>query len=128
MKKVCVYKCKQCDAILDSDGFLILPENILDGVLESKEKGFVYRPSIEEQRTGDIVIHRCDPVTIGVCELIGWRKIGRTSTAPPNTALAWVSSSFLLARLSDAQQNPARTNPSHPVALANGTKSRRAYV
>ena len=39
MKKVCVYKCKQCDAILDSDGFLILPENILDGVLESKEKG-----------------------------------------------------------------------------------------
>lgn len=76
MKKVCVYKCKQCDAIFDSDGFLILPENILDGVLESKEKGFVYRPSIEEQRTGDIVIHRCDPVTIGVCELIGWRKIG----------------------------------------------------
>lgn len=28
MKKVCVYKCKKCDAILDSDGFLILPENM----------------------------------------------------------------------------------------------------
>lgn len=38
MKKVCVYKCKQCDAILDSDGFLILPENILDGVLNQKKK------------------------------------------------------------------------------------------
>lgn len=76
MKKVCVYKCKQCGAILDSDGFLILPENILDEIFGSKEKGFVYRPSIEEHRTGDIVIHRCDPVTIGVCKLIGWRKIG----------------------------------------------------
>lgn len=76
MKKVCVYKCKQCDAILDSDGFLILPENILDGVFESKEKGFVYRPPINAYRAGDIVIHRCDPVTIGVCKLIGWRKIG----------------------------------------------------
>lgn len=46
MKKVCVYKCKQCDAILDSDGFLILPENILDGIFESKERGFVYRTPI----------------------------------------------------------------------------------
>lgn len=76
MKKVCVYKCKQCDAILDSDGFLILPENILGEVFKSKEKGFVYRMPINAYRTGDIAIHRCDPVTIGVCELIGWRKIG----------------------------------------------------
>ena len=51
MKKVCVYKCKQCDAILDSDGFLILSENILDGVFESKEKGFVYRPPINAYRS-----------------------------------------------------------------------------
>lgn len=51
-----------------------------------------------------------------------------TSTAPPNTALAWASSSFSLARLSDTQQNPARTNPSHPVAFANGTQSRMACV
>lgn len=76
MKKACVYKCKQCDAILDSDGFLILPENILDEVFKSKEKGFVYRMPINAYGTGDIAIHRCDPVTIGVCELIGWRKIG----------------------------------------------------
>lgn len=38
MKKVCVYKCKQCDAILDSDGFLILPENILDGFFLNQKK------------------------------------------------------------------------------------------
>ena len=76
MKRCSVWRCKQCDTILDSYGFLILPENILDEFFESEEKGFVYRPPIEEQRTGDIVIHRCDPVTIGVCELIGWRKIG----------------------------------------------------
>ncbi len=76
MKKICIYKCKQCNAILDSDGFLILPENILDKVFELKEKGFIYRPPINTYRTGNVVIHRCDPVTIGVCELIGWRKIG----------------------------------------------------
>lgn len=75
MKKVCVYKCKQCDAILDSDGFLILPKNILDEIFESKEKGFVYKPSIGAYRTENMVVHRCDPKTIGVCELIGWRKI-----------------------------------------------------
>lgn len=40
MKKVCVYKCKQCDTILDSYGFLILPENILDEFFESEEKGY----------------------------------------------------------------------------------------
>lgn len=74
MKKICVYKCKQCDAILDSNGFLILPENILDGIFESKERGFVYKLPINAYRTGYIAIHRCDPVTIGVCELIGWRK------------------------------------------------------
>lgn len=34
--------------------------------------------------------------------------------------------SSLLAKLSDAQQNPARTNLSRPVALVNGTQSRRA--
>ena len=74
--------CDRCGFSLDgktyneNELFLILPENILDGVFESKEKGFVYRPSIEEHRTGGIIIHRCDPVTIGVCELIGWRKIG----------------------------------------------------
>lgn len=50
----------------------------------------------------------------------------RTSTVPPNIALAWASNSFLLARLSNARQNLARTNPSRPVALANGTQSRRA--
>ena len=38
MKKICIYKCKQCNAILDSDGFLILPENILDKVFELKKK------------------------------------------------------------------------------------------
>ena len=27
-----------------------------------------------------------------------------------------------------ARQNPVRTNPSRPVALANGTQSRRAYA
>nr|DAV00061.1 MAG TPA: hypothetical protein [Caudoviricetes sp.] len=32
----------------------------------------------------------------------------------------------MLVRLSDAQQNPARTNLSRPVALANGTQNRRA--
>lgn len=42
-------------------------------------------------------------------------------TAPPNTALAWASNSSPLTRLSDAQQNPARTNLSRPAALANGT-------
>nr|DAO13742.1 MAG TPA: hypothetical protein [Caudoviricetes sp.] len=31
-----------------------------------------------------------------------------------------------MARLSDARQNPVRTNPNRPVALANGTQSRRA--
>lgn len=46
----------------------------------------------------------------------------RTSTVPPNTALAWASSSSLLARLSDVWQNPAKTNLSSPVALANGTQ------
>ncbi len=35
---------------------------------------------------------------------------------------------FSAGRLSDAQQNPARTNLSRPVALANGMKSRRACV
>lgn len=46
-------------------------------------------------------------------------------TAPPNIALAWASSSSLLERLSAAWQNPARTNPSRPVDLANGTQSRK---
>lgn len=39
-------------------------------------------------------------------------------TAPPNIALAWASNSSPLVKLSDAQQNPARTNLSRPVALA----------
>ena len=49
-------------------------------------------------------------------------------TAPQNIALALESSSFLLVRLSDSQQNPARTNLSRPVALANGTQSQRVCV
>lgn len=52
----------------------------------------------------------------------------RTSTVPPNIALAWASNSSPLAKLSDAQQNPARTNLSHPAALVNGTQSQRACV
>ena len=46
-------------------------------------------------------------------------------TAPPNIALAWASNSSPLVRLSDAQQNPVRTNLSRPVALANGTQNQR---
>ena len=49
-------------------------------------------------------------------------------TAPPNIALAWASNSSPLAKLSDARQNPVRTNPSRSAALANGTQSRRACV
>ena len=46
----------------------------------------------------------------------------------PKIALALASSSSPLAKLSDAQQNLARTNLIRPAALANGTQSRRAYA
>ena len=49
-------------------------------------------------------------------------------TAPPSIALAWVSNSSLMARLSDARQNPVRTNLSRLAALANGTQTEGVCV
>lgn len=75
MRKLSVYRCKRCNALIDCDDLDFLTETGFDKAFASKSKGVVYRPIISENRVTEAIIHRCDPDNIGICELIGWRKI-----------------------------------------------------
>ena len=74
MKRASVYRCKKCHALLDCDELVLLTEIGFDQAFALKSKGIAYKP-ITESTTTKIIIHRCDPENIGICELIGWRKI-----------------------------------------------------
>lgn len=68
-----VYRCKQCGAVLNA-------ENELDGIFEDGLKfAFINENPIISispyKSSGKAIAHRCNDSTIGMCELIGWRKI-----------------------------------------------------
>lgn len=68
-----VYRCKQCGAVFNA-------ENKLDDIFEDGLKfAFINEDPIISilpyKSSGNAIVHRCDYSTIGMCELIGWRKI-----------------------------------------------------
>ena len=74
MKRVSVYRCKNCHALLDCDKLTLLDETGFDQSVASKSNGVAYKP-VTASTTTEINIHKCTPESIGICELIGWRKI-----------------------------------------------------
>ena len=75
MKRLGVYRCKKCNALVDCGELAFLTETGFDQAFASESKGVVYRPIITASEVTEAIIHRCDPENIGICELIGWRRI-----------------------------------------------------
>ena len=71
MKGWSVWRCKQCGMTIYNAEDAKIPDNTLEKIFSFKTvcnnlKGFEW-PTVE-------YTHRCDAQTIGLCELIGWRK------------------------------------------------------
>lgn len=67
-----IYRCKQCHAVFNVSGFGSLSRSAAEKLFEKTKTVTVF---ISGEMPDEIVAHRCDPVTVGECERIGWRKI-----------------------------------------------------
>ena len=71
MRFCCIYRCKQCGSVFSTNELRNLPYETVCGLLSSTSEVNAVKFARETRET---IIHRCDPVTVGVCEQIGWRK------------------------------------------------------
>ena len=67
-----IYRCKQCHAVFNIATFGNLSRSTAEKIFEKTKTVNVF---ISGEVPIEIVTHRCDPVTAGECERIGWRKI-----------------------------------------------------
>ena len=73
MKRCAVWRCKQCNAIINNAGESEMQEKCFDKLFESKN---ICDAIIGYETPNKTFVHHCNSETVGICELIGWRKIG----------------------------------------------------
>lgn len=66
-----IYRCKQCGSVFSANELKNLQYETVRGLFSSTNENNAAKCV---KVTMEMIVHRCDPVTVGVCEQIGWVK------------------------------------------------------
>lgn len=66
-----LYKCKQCGSIFSANELKNLQYETVRGLFSGTNENNAAKCAKVKM---EMIVHRCDHVTVGVCEQIGWMK------------------------------------------------------
>lgn len=66
-----IYRCKQCGSVFSANELKSLQYETVRGLFSSTNENNAAKCA---EVTMEMIVHRCDPVAVGVCEQIGWVK------------------------------------------------------
>ena len=66
-----LYKCKQCGSVFSANELKNLQYEMVSWLFSNTNENNAAKCTKE---TMEMIVHKCDPITVGICEQIGWMK------------------------------------------------------